>query len=145
MPANKKNSKKNSNQEKEMEKQVEKIEKTVKKIKAENERTVEINKKAEIIREDLNNQLMQQNKFGKHFEDMVEDYIFFFKMKEDMRQDLVDNGLRYRNTGGNGFTTFKPNESVLNILKVNGQMLKILQDLELKAPDEEGEGDDLLS
>ena len=145
MPANKKNSKKNSNQEKEMEKQVEKIEKTVKKIKAENERTVEINKKAEIIREDLNNQLMQQNKFGKHFEDMVEDYIFFFKMKEDMRQDIVDNGLRYRNTGGNGFTTFKPNESVLNILKVNGQMLKILQDLELKAPDEEGEGDDLLS
>ena len=45
---------------------------------------------------------------------------------------------------GNGYTTEKPNESVQNILKVNGQMLKILQDLDLKAPNEDGEGDDLL-
>lgn len=46
-----------------------------------------------------------------------------------------------------GYLTDKPNESVQNLVKINAQMLKILQDLELKAPDEnpkEGGGDDLL-
>ena len=48
---------------------------------------------------------------------------------------------------GNGFKTEKKNDSVLDILKVNGQQLKILQDLDLKAPSQtpkEGVGDDLL-
>ena len=48
---------------------------------------------------------------------------------------------------GNGFETKKKNDSVLDILKVNGQQLKILQDLELKVPSrlpEAGDGDDLL-
>ena len=36
----------------------------------------------------------------------------------------------------------KPNESVQNILRVNNQMLKILQDLGLKAPSDNENGDD---
>ena len=94
----------------------------------------------------LKNQLLAQNKFGKQFDDMVEDYIFLVKLKEELQYDIKSNGIRYFTTTGNGFTSSKPNESVPNLLKVNGQMLKILQDLELKAPEENpgGEGDDLL-
>lgn len=75
---------------------------------------------------------------------MIEDYVFLVKLKEELQNDIKIKGLRYTSFTGNGYLTEKANESVQNLLKVNGQMLKILQDLELKAPDEEGEGDDLL-
>lgn len=125
---------------------VEKIKHEEKKEQEEKEerlRTLE--DKIKTIREDLQNQLFAQNKFGKQFDDMIEDYIFLVKLKEDLQYDIAENGLRYSSMTGNGYTTSKPNESVQNLLKVNGQMLKILQDLDLKAPDEGGEtGDDLL-
>lgn len=99
------------------------------------------------IREDLLNQLIEQNKFGKHFENLVEDYINFEKLKRKMQADINKNGLRIEVMTGNGFVTEKKNDNVLDILKVNGQQLKILQDLDLKAPSQtpkEGGGDDLL-
>ena len=99
------------------------------------------------IREDLLNQLLEQNKFGKHFESLVEDYINLEKLKRKIQKDIDENGLRIKVMTGNGFESEKPNESVQNILKVNGQQLKILQDLDLKAPSQvpkEGGGDDLL-
>ena len=105
----------------------------------------EIKEKKIAIKEDLENQLIAQNKFGKQFDDMIEDYLYFFELKERLKYDIDINGIRYPNTGGNGFTTYKPNESVERLQKTNGQMLKILQDLDLKAPEEDGEGDDLLS
>ena len=99
------------------------------------------------IREDLLSQLLEQNKFGKHFESLVEDYINLEKLKRKIQKDIDKNGLRIKVMTGNGFESEKPNESVQNILKVNGQQLKILQDLDLKAPSQvpkEGGGDDLL-
>lgn len=144
MATRKKDTKTTKKAEISMEKQLNNIKNALEEMTEEDERKSKMEEKAEEIREDLRTQLLSQNKFGKHFEDMVEDYIFLFKLKEELCLDIKVNGIRYKNTGGNGFTTYKPNESVTNILKVNGQMLKILQDLELKAPDEEGEGDDLL-
>ena len=94
-------------------------------------------------KDDLKNQLKKQEKNGKQFEDLVEDYIFFVKLKENLQNDINVRGLTYEVITGNGYKTEKNNESVKNIIKVNAQMLKILQDLELKSP-EEGEGDDLL-
>lgn len=99
------------------------------------------------IREDLLAQLLEQGKFGKHFESLVEDYINLEKLKRDIQKDIDKNGLRIKVMTGNGFKSEKPNESVQNILKVNGQQLKILQDLDLKAPSQTpkaGDGDDLL-
>lgn len=144
------------NKEKEVENQIENLEKTVKvtkklkeqeeKKQTDNERRKKIvEDKVQAIREDLKSQLIVQNKFGKQFDDMIEDYIFLVGLKEDLQYDISVNGLRYASMTGNGYTTSKPNESVQNLLKVNAQMLKILQDLDLKAPDEGGEdGDDLL-
>lgn len=148
MPIEKKTGKKAKNNEKEIENQnksSKKNTKTLSKIKKELEkRTKAIDEKANIIKEDLKEQLLSQNKFGKQFEDMIEDYVFLVKLKEELQNDIKTKGLRYTSITGNGYLTEKANESVQNLLKVNGQMLKILQDLELKAPDEEGEGDDLL-
>lgn len=158
MATNKKTSKKAKNKEESFEKQLDNIEKnleitekTYKKQKAINkkqkEREKSLEEKINIIKKDLQEQLFAQNKFGKQFDDMIEDYIFFVKLKEELQYDIQDNGIRYKSMTGNGYTTDKPNESVQNLIKVNAQMLKILQDLELKAPEDgpkEGGEDDLL-
>ena len=145
MPTKKKTSKTTSKKEKELEEMVKNLEEKIEKIEKLKEIEKEIKEKKEAIKEDLQNQLIAQNKFGKQFDDMIEDYLYFFELKERLKHDIDLNGIRYPNTGGNGFTTYKPNESVERLQKTNGQMLKILQDLDLKAPEEDGEGDDLLS
>lgn len=143
MAAQKRSNKKES--EKQLEKDIEQIEKANKIIAKQIKLNKMIEDKTESIREDLKNQLISQGKFGKQFDDMIEDYLYLVELKEKLKYDIDENGIRYENTGGNGFTTFKPNESCERLLKTNAQMLKILQDLDLKAPDEGGdEGDDLL-
>lgn len=144
MPAKKKAKEPVNKKEKEFEEQVETLEKTVKEMEDNEIFNKEVAEKKEAIKEDLKNQLMSQNKFGKQFDDMIEDYLYLVGLKEILQRDIVENGIRYRTTGGNGFTSYKPNESCERLLKTNAQMLKILQDLDLKAPEEAGDGDDLL-
>lgn len=160
MPTSKKDTKNAKNKTKKVEKELDIIENNIdnlkkatkkqnEKIKKEKQRKSAVEEKIEIIREDLRTQLLNQSKLGKHFEDMVEDYIFFVRLKEDLQQDIRDNGLRYKSMTGNGYPTEKPNESVKNLKDINAQMLKILQELDLKEPDEGpkvgDDEDDLLS
>lgn len=147
MASKKKSSKPANKKEKELEKTVKDLEDKISKIEEYETLEKKILDKKQAIKEDLQNQLISQNKFGKQFDDMIEDYLYFVDMKERLQHDIDTNGIRYRTTGGNGFTTYKPNESCERLLKVNAQMLKILQDLDLKVPEDglkEGEGDDLL-
>lgn len=145
MPTKKKTSKTSNKKEKELEELVKKLEAQLEVYEENKKLEEQIKDKKEAIKEDLQNQLIAQNKFGKQFDDMIEDYLYFFELKERLKYDINSNGIRYRWVGGNGFLTSKPNESVERLQKTNGQMLKILQDLDLKAPEEDGEGDDLLS
>lgn len=112
-----------------------------------NTRKKKTEEKIIIIREDLKNQLISQNKFGEHFNDMIENYLFYVRLKEDLQYDIDAKGIRYEARTGNGYKTDKPNESVKNLINVTTEMRKILQDLDLKEPEESpeaGEGDDLL-
>lgn len=142
MATKKKTSKPTDKKEKELEKTIENLEKTLKRIEEQEELEKTIKDKKEKIKEDLKDQLVAQNKFGTQFDDMISDYLYFIELKERLQQDLDINGFRYKTTGGNGFTTYKANESYERLLKTNAQMLKILQDLDLKAPDQENPGDD---
>jgi phage terminase small subunit len=101
----------------------------------ENEKIIE-------IRTDLKDQLKELNKFGKFYDDLVEDYIQMVKTKDELKQDIKGKGLRYKVKTGNGFMQVKPNESIEKFIKVNNQMLKILETLGLKAPPESDPGDD---
>lgn len=145
MTTKKKTSKSTVKNKTELEKEIEILQRKIEQFEEQEQIENKIKDKKNEIGEDLREQLLSQNKFGKHFEDMIEDYLYFFELKERLKYDIKLNGIRYPSTGGNGFTTFKANESVERLQKTNGQMLKILQDLELKAPDEGGgEGSDLL-
>lgn len=147
MTTTKKTSKSTGKREKELETIVKDLEEKIQKIESIEQLEDRIEDKKQSIKEDLQNQLIAQNKFGKQFDDMIEDYLYFVVLKERLQHDIDVNGIRYKTTGGNGFTTYKPNESCERLIKTNGQMLTILDKLDLKAPDEgpkEGEGDDLL-
>lgn len=94
------------------------------------------------IKEDLLEQLNAQGKTAKFYVDLVNDYCTYCKLKNAMQDDIEKRGLRYKVTSGNGFTSEKPNESVLNLNKVTVTMLKILQDLELQKPVPKETGED---
>ena len=99
------------------------------------------------IRADLLSQLIEQDKFGKHFESMIEDYITLEKAKRSLKTDIELKGVRIEVKTGNGFTKEVKNDSIELFVKVNNQMLKILSELQLKEPAQtpkEGAGDDLL-
>lgn len=88
--------------------------------------------KAEQIRDSLVEQLTIQNKLTEYSRDLVDTYVDYWKMKEDMVKDVAENGLRIKSTSGNGFKVTKPNESVSNLPKITTAMLKILSELGLK-------------
>ena len=99
------------------------------------------------IRTDLKDQLLETNKIGKFYDDLVEDYIQMVKTKDNFKRDIKEKGIRYKVKTGNGFMQVKPNESIQNFLKYNNQMIKTLESLGLKAPPQSSldDEDDLLS
>lgn len=134
-----------------LETNIKNFEKAQKQIKEEEIKKQEIEEKTEqkieVIRKDLKDQLIAQNKFGEHFNDMIENYLFYVKLKEELQYDIDTRGIRYEARTGNGYKTDKPNESIKNLTNVTTEMRKILQDLDLKEPEEPpetGDKDDLL-
>lgn len=134
-----------------LETNIKNFEKAQKQIKEEEIKKQEIEEKTEqkieVIRKDLKDQLIAQNKFGEHFNDMIENYLFYVKLKEELQYDIDTRGIRYEARTGNGYKTDKPNESIKNLTNVTTEMRKILQDLDLKEPEEPpetGDEDDLL-
>ena len=65
---------------------------------------------------------------------MVENYMFYWRVKEDLEEDISEKGIRYKTVNGNGIEVEKPNESIQNLQKTTIIMLKILADLNLKEP-----------
>lgn len=97
--------------------------------------------KAKLVRDDLLKQLQSAGKYGKHYEDMVDDYIRYLDLKDCLNKDLIEEGVRILTPTGNGHSALKPNESLPNMLKVTQLMLKILNDLGLQAPKIEDHSD----
>lgn len=101
--------------------------------------------KRKLIMQSLELQLKEQSKTGKYFYNLIDDYMYLYDLKEKLQKDIKKNGLRVEVVSGNGFKSLKANESVLNLLKVTAQMLKLLTDLGLQGPtSEEPNNDDYL-
>ena len=86
------------------------------------------------VKKSLTEQLELQNKTADFYMDLVEDYMSYWRMKEELVKDIENKGLRYTCINGNGLEIEKPNESVQNLQKTTTTMLKILSDLNLKEP-----------
>lgn len=86
------------------------------------------------IEKDLKDQLIASGKIGKQYEDIINDYMYLYKLKNELQKDIKKNGLRVKVVNGNGIEAEKDNSSIQNLLKVTTQMLKILSDLNIHEP-----------
>lgn len=86
------------------------------------------------IANSLIQQLKLQGKTAEFYEDLVKDYVYYWKLKKMLISDINKKGIRYKVVNGNGIEVEKPNESVMNLQKTTATMLKILNDLNLREP-----------
>lgn len=95
------------------------------------------------IREDLLDQLERKCIYGKQFKDLVEDYMSFWVIKCMLINDIESRGVSVIYNHGGGQKGYKKNDSVGELNKINGQMLKILNELGIKVTVTESDEDEL--
>lgn len=102
--------------------------------------------KYDAIRNDLMEQLQQQNKTGKHYVDLVNHAVYLFKLKDDLQKDIEVNGIRISQMTGNGYERITDNASIRNLNNVSAQLMRVLKGLGLDEPevDEELNFDDFV-
>lgn len=120
--------------------------------KAENEeaikRVLEENARRERIRDaiksDLEAQFSAKNLNGTHYQNLIEDYVSLYDIKNKLIDDIAARGVQVEYRNGETQYGTKRNESITELTRVNNQMLKILADLGLKAAEIEVIEDDEL-
>ena len=89
--------------------------------------------------------LLQQLKInqtaGRFYEDLIEDYMDLWVTKNMLLADVKARGVTVKYNNGGGQSGYKKNDSVEQALKVNTQMLRILDSLGIK-PSTSGGGDE---
>ena len=100
------------------------------------------NELREQIRQDLIDQLERQGVYGRHYLDLVEDYMALWDTKNALISDIQKRGVMVRYQNGQNQWGHKKNDSVGNLVKVNKQMLELLKELGLRAADFEADSDD---
>lgn len=112
---------------------MEKNEVLVKKIKS--------TKRYKELKAELSDQLMRAGNQKKYFDDLIADYMQLYVTKTLLQSDIEERGVRVYYNNGGGQNGYKKNESVDQVLKVNTQMLKILEALHI-TPEEDGADED---
>lgn len=98
------------------------------------------------IRESLLDALQDNGIFGKVYEDLVEDYLKLWDIKNTLINDVKRRGVKIKWQNSETSFGYKKNDSVSEAVKVSAQMLKILLTLGLKpvkAGDDDGEFEEM--
>ena len=85
------------------------------------------------IKKDLINQLEKNGVHGNHYLDMINDYMCLWAIKNKLIEDINERGVSVMYQNGPSQTGYKKNDSISELNKTNGQMLKILNELGLRA------------
>lgn len=83
------------------------------------------------IKKSLIGQLTDMGANNEHFEDLIEDYLALFDIKNRLISDIDERGVTVEWQNSSTQKGYKKNDSVSELVKVNAQMLKILQQLEI--------------
>lgn len=94
-----------------------------------------INEKYMLIKNDLADQLEAQEKFGKHYEDLIDHAVYLFKLKDELQEDIDLNGIRVSLQTGNGHIKLTDNASIKNLNAVSAQLMRVLKGLGLDEPE----------
>lgn len=97
--------------------------------------------KKDEIKADLVDQLERNGVFGKHYLDLVDDYMALWEIKNKLILDIKKRGVSIPWSNGERQGGYKKNESITELNKTNAQMLKILSELGLKPSRTDGDQD----
>lgn len=93
------------------------------------------------IKKDLLDQLERNGVYGRHYLDLVNDYMSLWEIKNKLIRDIKDRGVSVYWCNGGGQEGYKKNDSISELNKTNAQMLKILNELGLKPSRMDGDPD----
>lgn len=92
-------------------------------------------KKRETVRKEVKKSLLDQLKAKgadvEVFMDQVNDYMSMWDLKENLKDDIAENGLRLYYAASNGGRVEKDNPSVKQLPAVNKQMLMLLKQMDI--------------
>lgn len=97
----------------------------------------------ETIKTDLLAQLATNGKTERYYIDMVEDYMALWDIAKALIKDINLRGVNVKCELSDGRIKTSKNESIGELHKTNGQMLKVLEFLELNTSQEVEEDDEL--
>jgi hypothetical protein len=92
------------------------------------------------IKNDLIEQLEKNGVRGSQYKDLIDDYMCLWEIKNKLISDIKKRGVMIEWSNGPNQSGFKKNESIGELNKTNAQMLKVLNDLGLKATKTETPG-----
>lgn len=103
----------------------------------------------EILREEIKDDLLQQlaknGTTGKYYIDLVDKYMDFWDLENDLIADIKRRGAVVKYDNGGGQKGQKKNDSIDQRIKVSAQMLKILDSIGIKpVSGDPGDDDDEL-
>lgn len=93
------------------------------------------------IKTDLLDQLERNGTVGQYYIDLVNDYMELWDTKKKLIADIKERGVTVKYQNGENQWGYKKNDSVEQLIKVNQQMLKLLDALGIK-PSRDGDPDD---
>lgn len=83
------------------------------------------------VKESLINQLVQMGTNIPFFEDLIEDYMRLWDVKNELQKDIKKRGVVYKDVSSVGVEMMKNNPSTKELAMVNRQMLSTLKELGL--------------
>lgn len=104
-------------------------------IKSEKAKKARYKKRSKLrkeIKEDLINQLENKSIIEITFMDLISDYLSLWDIKNELIHDIETNGVSVKYQNGAHQWGYKKNDCIPELNKVNGQMLKILNELGIK-------------
>ena len=93
------------------------------------------------VKQDLIDQLERQGVYGAQYLDLIHDYMALYDIKNKLIRDIKKRGVTCKYQHGENQWGYKKNDSIAELNKTNAQMLKILNELGLKATKIEREPD----
>ena len=94
------------------------------------------------IKEDLLKQLETNGTYGKHYVDLIDDYMALWDIKNRLIEDIKIRGVSVAWNNGKQ-EGMKKNDSISELNKTNAQMLKLLSELGLKPLPKADDYDDI--
>lgn len=86
----------------------------------------------EEIKKDLLDQLERNGTVGEYYIDLVSDYLSLWDTKNSLIEDIDTRGVITTYNNGGGQSGVKKNDSVEQLVRVNKQMLSLLDNIGIK-------------